>query len=96
MGDPLSTVASIIALILLTSSVVTYLRNIKDASKECKKLELEITSMRGALDTLKETHGRCERLWRLDGHNEVTRTAWRPTRCKIAKCYLEIAAREIT
>ena len=53
--DPLSMTASIIALIQASSSIFSYVRDIKDASKECKKLGLEVGSTRGLLDTLKDT-----------------------------------------
>jgi hypothetical protein len=55
MVDPLSISASIVALLQLTSSVSTYIRDVKDASKDCKKLFVEISFTRGVLDTLKDT-----------------------------------------
>ena len=55
MVDPLSISASIVALLQLTSSVTAYLRDVKDASKDCNKLFVEISFTRGILDTLKDT-----------------------------------------
>lgn len=54
MADPLSITASIIAVLQLAGSVVGYLRDVEGASKDCRKLILEISSIRGILDTVKE------------------------------------------
>ena len=54
MGDPLSAAASILAVLQLSSSVIGYLRNAQGASKECKKLVIEISFVKGMLDTLKD------------------------------------------
>ena len=55
MGDPLSVTTSIITVLQLASSVAAYLRDVKDASKDCKKLVLEISCTRGILATLSDT-----------------------------------------
>jgi hypothetical protein len=55
MADPLSTTASIIALLDLSGKVLKYLRNVKDSPKDCNRLIVEISSTRGILDTLSET-----------------------------------------
>jgi hypothetical protein len=55
MADPLSITASIIAVLQLASSVAGYLRDVKDASNECKRLALELSTTRGILDALRDT-----------------------------------------
>jgi hypothetical protein len=54
MADPLSITASIISLLQLTKSTAQYLRTVKDASKDCKRLALEICSVRGILSELSD------------------------------------------
>ena len=55
MADPLSFTASIIALLQLSSTVLRYLVDVKDASADRKSLIREISATRGILSTLKET-----------------------------------------
>lgn len=60
MGDPLSVTASIIAVLQLTESVVKYLNDAKDASKDCNKFLIEISTVNGLLFSLKDLVGRAE------------------------------------
>jgi hypothetical protein len=55
MADPLSVTASIIAVLQLSSTVLRYLVDVKDASADRKSLIREISSTRGILSTLNET-----------------------------------------
>lgn len=55
MGDPLSVTKSINIVLQLAISVAAYLRDVKDASKDCKKLVLEISCTCGILATLSDT-----------------------------------------
>jgi hypothetical protein len=55
MADPLSITASIISVLQLASCAGGYLRDVKNASKECKSLMLELSNTRGILETLKDT-----------------------------------------
>jgi hypothetical protein len=55
MADPLSITASIIAVTQLSSVVLSHLREVKQASPERKALILEISEIRGILDTLKDS-----------------------------------------
>lgn len=55
MADPLSVTASIIAVLQLSSTVLRYLVDVKDASADRKSLIREISSTRGILGTLNET-----------------------------------------
>lgn len=55
MVDPLSVTASIIAVLQLSSSVLRYLVDVKDASADRQILIREISSTRGILSTLNET-----------------------------------------
>ena len=55
MADPLSITASIIAVLQLSSTVLKYLVDVKDASADRKSLIYEISSTRGILSTLNET-----------------------------------------
>lgn len=55
MAETLGTVASIIAVLGLAKSAVAFLRDIKDASAQCKSLITEISFTRGLLDGLKDT-----------------------------------------
>lgn len=55
MADPLSITASVIAVLQLTTTVTKYLREVKDAPAECKRLVIELSSLRGILDTLKDS-----------------------------------------
>ena len=57
MADPLSVTASIIAVLQLTSTVLKYLIDVKEASADRKTLIQEISSIRGILSTLNETVG---------------------------------------
>ena len=54
MSDPLSITASIIALLQLANSAAQYLRTVKDASKDCNRLVVEISSLRGILSELSD------------------------------------------
>jgi hypothetical protein len=54
MDDPLSGAASIVAVLKLSSIVLTYLIDVKEASADCKSLVREISSTRGILSTLHE------------------------------------------
>jgi len=55
MADPLGVTASIIAVLQLSSTVLGYLVNVKDASANRKSLIREISFTRGILSTLNET-----------------------------------------
>ena len=55
MADPLSICASIIAVLQLSSTVLRFLVDVKDASADCKSLIRKISSTRGILSTLNET-----------------------------------------
>lgn len=55
MADPLSATASIIAVLQLSSTVLRYLVDVKDASADRNSLIHEISSTRGILTTLNET-----------------------------------------
>ncbi|KAH7156643.1 hypothetical protein EDB81DRAFT_867642 [Dactylonectria macrodidyma] len=54
MGDPLSITASIVAVLQLTGTVVTYLNDVKEASKDRNQILLEISNTRGLLLSLKD------------------------------------------
>jgi hypothetical protein len=55
MTDPLSVTASIIAVLQLSSTVLRYLVNVKNASADRKSLIREISSTHGILSTLNKT-----------------------------------------
>ncbi|KAF2004094.1 hypothetical protein P154DRAFT_572544 [Amniculicola lignicola CBS 123094] len=55
MADPLSTAASIVTLLDLAAKALSYLREVKDSPKECKSLILELSLIRGVLQSLKES-----------------------------------------
>jgi len=55
MADPLSITASIIAVVQMSEAVISYLREVKDIRKECKKLLLDLDYTRGLLGILQET-----------------------------------------
>ncbi|KAH7142889.1 hypothetical protein B0J13DRAFT_556150 [Dactylonectria estremocensis] len=55
VSDPLSTAASIFALMQLAGKVVSYLRDVKGASAECKSIMVEASHIRGLLASLEET-----------------------------------------
>jgi hypothetical protein len=55
MADPLGVTASIIAVLQLSSTVLGYLVDVKDASANRKSLIREISFTRGILSTLNET-----------------------------------------
>jgi hypothetical protein len=55
MAAPLSTTASIAALLDLCGKVLKYLRDMKDALKVCKRLTVELSASRGILNALSET-----------------------------------------
>jgi hypothetical protein len=50
--DPLSITASIIAILQLTSEVIKYLDDVKDAEKECKQCRLEASNLHSLLINL--------------------------------------------
>lgn len=52
--DPLSAVGSIIAIIQLVGTVISYLDGVKDASEERTQLLVEISSVGGLLTTLRD------------------------------------------
>ena len=54
MADPLSITASIVALLQLTGSVISYLNAVKSAPDEIKRLNLELCTLRGLLSTLQD------------------------------------------
>jgi hypothetical protein len=51
--DPLSVTASVIAILQLTSSVVQYLSDVKEAPKECQECLIEVSNLLGPLITLR-------------------------------------------
>ncbi|KAI9774470.1 MAG: hypothetical protein M1839_001703 [Geoglossum umbratile] len=54
MADPLSISASIVALLQLSTTVVRFLRDVKDAPDGLKRLMLEVCSVKGLLSTLQD------------------------------------------
>ncbi len=50
--DPLSMAASILAVVQLTATVLNYLNDVKDASKDRDKLSIEASSVYGLLTSL--------------------------------------------
>ena len=52
--DPLSITASVITLLMFAKSTTQHLRAVKDSSKECTGLILEVSSIRGLLSELKD------------------------------------------
>ncbi|KIN03450.1 hypothetical protein OIDMADRAFT_39755 [Oidiodendron maius Zn] len=52
MADPLSVSASIIALLQLSGTVIGYFKDVKDASKDCANILLEISSASSLLHSL--------------------------------------------
>ncbi|MCJ1313134.1 hypothetical protein MMC25_006811 [Agyrium rufum] len=54
MADPLSITASIFAVLQLTSVVTKYTQELRGASKESAKLLLELSSLRGILESLSD------------------------------------------
>jgi hypothetical protein len=71
MADPLSATASIIAVLQLSAKVLQYLRGVTGAPKERSRLILEISSLRGVLETLQDTL------------NDATTKAWASTRTSL-------------
>jgi len=66
MADPISLTASIVTVVQLARSVLGYIRGVKDASRDCKQLVVEISCIRGILDTLKmtvEEEEACGKAW---------------------------------
>jgi hypothetical protein len=63
--DPLSATASIIAILQLSSKVVAYLTNVRDASKERKKCAVETSTLHSLLLNLRFRleEGSADRLW---------------------------------
>jgi hypothetical protein len=57
MGDPLSVIASICAVVHLARSVVGYLNDVKDASTACCKILVEISIINGVLSSLESLIG---------------------------------------
>lgn len=51
--DPLSVSASIIAIVQLTSKVIQYLHEVKDASAQCEQCVIEASNMLGPLTVLR-------------------------------------------
>ena len=60
MGDPLSVIASIAAVVHLTRRVVRYLNEVKDASTVCSRILLEISIASGLLSNLENLIGDAE------------------------------------
>ena len=54
MSDPLSAAASIITVVQLAATVVRYLKDVRDASKDRNTLLIEISSVTGLLSSLKD------------------------------------------
>jgi hypothetical protein len=71
MADPLSATASIIAVLQLSAKLLQYLRGVTGAPKERRRLILEISSLRGVLETLQDTL------------NDATTKAWASTRTSL-------------
>lgn len=67
MADPLSATASIIAILQLSAKILQYLRAVSGASNDRNKLILEISSLRGILQTLQDTL------------KDASMTTWAPT-----------------
>jgi hypothetical protein len=63
--DPLSATASIIAILQLSSKVVAYLTEVRDASKERKKCAVETSTLHSLLLNLRFRleEGSADRLW---------------------------------
>lgn len=62
MADPLGVSASIIALLQLSGTVIGYLKDVKDASKDCTNILLEISSTSSLLHALNDLFTRNETL----------------------------------
>ena len=60
MAEALAIAGSIIAIIQLTGTVVQYISDVKDASKYCDRLLIELSSVCGFLYILKDTASRAE------------------------------------
>jgi hypothetical protein len=60
MSDPLSISAGIIAVLQLTASMVQYLNEMKDTSKDRQSLLVEISSVSNLLYTLKDLAERAQ------------------------------------
>jgi len=54
MADPLSTIASLVAILQLAGTVVTYLNDVKEASNDRNRILLELSSTTGLLFSLKD------------------------------------------
>lgn len=52
--DPLSITASIIAVITLSAEVVNYVNYAKEASSDCNRIQVEVSSISGILFSLKD------------------------------------------
>lgn len=55
MADPLSIASGITALLQLTGSIIQYLRQVRGASEECRRVMMEVTSVSGFLYMLKDS-----------------------------------------
>ncbi|KAK3176371.1 hypothetical protein OEA41_007694 [Lepraria neglecta] len=96
MGDPLSVTTSINPVLQLATSVAVYLRDVKDASKDCKKLVLEISCIHGILATLSDTISDVEDsdAWAVtiktlaepDGPLTILQTLLKQLEAKLSKC----------
>lgn len=53
MGEPLSSIASVITIIQLAGTAVQYLTDVRDASKESSRILVELSSLYGLLFGLK-------------------------------------------
>jgi hypothetical protein len=60
MAEVLGVVGSIIGILQLTGTVVNYLSDVQDASKDCSKILIEISSVNGFLFSLKDLVVRAE------------------------------------
>jgi hypothetical protein len=60
MADPLSISASIVTLLQLTGTVVKYINDVGDASKDCARILVEISSVYGLLFSLKDLADRAD------------------------------------
>ena len=55
MAELLGTITTVISLVQTTQQVLAYLRDVKDAPKECRRLIAEISSVRAIATVLEET-----------------------------------------
>jgi hypothetical protein len=80
MADPLSITASIVAVLQIAGTVVTYLNDVKDASSDRNQILVELSLTRGLLFSLKDLAERpppyMANSWSKDGNDDAEAEAW--------------------